>query len=270
MNNLVEQVVRLLENITLKRVAVLVVLLVALAAGAFLFERYTASFAMTKMERAAALLRQLEQSQSAKAREKELAEISHQLTTQLHAIVVDQKVSSAVALIAFDIPPNVWLWKFIAAAAPWFLFSCAALTEVRKKPVSSLIAFFVAQVIVSFFGAVGALLPTIAWPWFNMFIFPSISLGVVALPAAIPAFRRVRESSQEKAITNNLRQISAAADQFFLERGVDYVRIGDLVGEGKFIKEITSVAGESYDLTIQQGQPITVVTKGGKRITYHN
>ena len=102
---------------------------------------------------------------------------------------------------------------------------------------------------------------------------PEVVAGsaLIAFPAMIiPAFKKVRESSLERAILNNLRQISAAADMHFLENGVAHVSIAELVGPKKFIKALISVAGESYyDLTIHQGKPISVTTKEGKVVTYN-
>ena len=42
-----------------------------------------------------------------------------------------------------------------------------------------------------------------------------VIIGLLAA-MAIPAFQKVRQSSQDKAVLNNARQLSAAADQFFI------------------------------------------------------
>jgi type IV pilus assembly protein PilA len=42
-----------------------------------------------------------------------------------------------------------------------------------------------------------------------------VIIGLLAA-MAIPAFQKVRQSSQDKAVLNNARQLAAAADQFFL------------------------------------------------------
>ena len=55
-----------------------------------------------------------------------------------------------------------------------------------------------------------------------------VIIGLLAA-MAIPAFQKVRQSSQDKAITNNARQLSAAADQYFLENGVSSVTSANLV-----------------------------------------
>lgn len=63
---------------------------------------------------------------------------------------------------------------------------------------------------------------------------------------AVPAFKKVRDTAREVAVQNNLRQLSCAADEYFIETGETLVRYGDLVGPDKPVKELKSVAGEDY------------------------
>ncbi len=89
---------------------------------------------------------------------------------------------------------------------------------------------------------------------------------------AIPAFQKVRATSQEKMIQNNLRQLDAAAEQYMLENGTTSARYADLVGlEGdKYIKVLTPAAGEDYTgLVIRKGdKSITVTTADGRQVTH--
>ena len=45
-----------------------------------------------------------------------------------------------------------------------------------------------------------------------------VIIGLLAA-MAIPAFNKVRQTSQDKTIINNLRQIASASDQYFIEEG---------------------------------------------------
>ncbi|MCH8476093.1 MAG: prepilin-type N-terminal cleavage/methylation domain-containing protein [Opitutales bacterium] len=72
-----------------------------------------------------------------------------------------------------------------------------------------------------------------------------VIIGLLAA-IAIPAFQRVRQTSRENAITNNLRQIGGAANQYFLDEGSSTADITKLVGQGLFIATVNQVAGESY------------------------
>lgn len=99
-----------------------------------------------------------------------------------------------------------------------------------------------------------------------------VIIGLLAA-MAIPAFQKVRASSQDKAVLNNLRQLSAAADQYFLEKGVSSVASTDLVGSNSsnYIKAVATVANETYDTNIIQGTNIKASAVAGTRtITFTN
>ena len=99
-------------------------------------------------------------------------------------------------------------------------------------------------------------------------LLPTIYGGGLSAAMAIPAFQKVRTTSQEKAVTNNLRQIAAAADQYFLENGVKEVAIEKLIGPDAYIRELTPVAGESYEgMIIKMGEDISVTLGNGQVIT---
>jgi type IV pilus assembly protein PilA len=95
-----------------------------------------------------------------------------------------------------------------------------------------------------------------------------VIIGLLAA-MAIPAFQKVRASSQDKAVLNNARQLSAGADQYFLEQGFSYVTQSELVGSNYYVKNLQTAAKESYPDTFTQGITITVLGVGGARtITY--
>ena len=99
-----------------------------------------------------------------------------------------------------------------------------------------------------------------------------VIIGLLAA-MAIPAFRKVRASSQDKAVLNNLRQLSAAADQYFLENGGSTASYSDLVGTNstQYIKALQTVAKETYTGTFVQGNPVTAAGISGLRtVTYNN
>ena len=95
-----------------------------------------------------------------------------------------------------------------------------------------------------------------------------VIIGLLAA-MAIPAFQKVRTSSQDKAILNNARQLAAAADQYFLENGVSTVAQTNLVGAAAYVKALNLVAGETYPTNYTQSITITVGGIAGARtITY--
>src|ERR1700678_3169275 len=95
-----------------------------------------------------------------------------------------------------------------------------------------------------------------------------VIIGLLA-SMAIPAFQKVRTNSQDKAVLNNARQLSAASDQYYLENGVSSVVISDLLGPTSYIKVLNSVANEIYPAGFSQGTTITIGSVAGVRtITY--
>ena len=89
-----------------------------------------------------------------------------------------------------------------------------------------------------------------------------VIIGLLAA-MAIPAFQKVRATSQQKAITNNLRQIASAAQQYMLETGNTTVSVYDsLVGDGNYISTVEKVAGEAYPSEVAQTQTQIEATGG--------
>ena len=95
-----------------------------------------------------------------------------------------------------------------------------------------------------------------------------VIIGLLAA-MAIPAFQKVRQASQDKAVLNNARQLAAAADQYFLENGVSSVSQGNLVGATNYVKALNLVANETYPSGFTQGVTVSILGVAGARtITY--
>jgi hypothetical protein len=86
-------------------------------------------------------------------------------------------------------------------------------------------------------------------------------------------FAQVRAQSQRKAITNNLRILATAAQQYMLDKGVTSAGYYDLVGTGtdNYVRGITPVIGEDYTgiyLHADDTQ-VTLVAPDGTTVTYN-
>ncbi|WP_269543048.1 type II secretion system protein [Cerasicoccus fimbriatus] len=94
-----------------------------------------------------------------------------------------------------------------------------------------------------------------------------VIIGLLAA-MAIPAFQKVREQSREKAITNNLRQIASAGQQYILEEGVTQATYAQL--EGDYFNEISAVADETYTAitVLENGGTISAGTTGGMTVVF--
>jgi type IV pilus assembly protein PilA len=95
-----------------------------------------------------------------------------------------------------------------------------------------------------------------------------VIIGLLAA-LAIPAFQKIRASSQDKTVLSNARQLAAATDQYMMEYGRSTVSIGMLVGITNYVKSLDTVASETYPNVYTAGTPITVLGVAGARtITY--
>ena len=98
-----------------------------------------------------------------------------------------------------------------------------------------------------------------------------LGIGLLVLAAgswlAVDAWRNIRRETKDKSIATY--QISAAADQYFLEYGGKSIRYEDLIGPGKYLKYATPVDGEDYHelFPIPIYHPELAVTMGdGRRV----
>ena len=78
--------------------------------------------------------------------------------------------------------------------------------------------------------------------------------------------RKETEASLERAINNNILQLAAVADQFYLETGKTSASFTDIVGPTKYAKRIQSVDGETYPTSFKKGEPIVVRLKDGRTL----
>jgi type IV pilus assembly protein PilA len=95
-----------------------------------------------------------------------------------------------------------------------------------------------------------------------------VIVGLLAT-LAVPAFQKVRNVSQDKAVFNNARLLGEAADQYFLEFGVATASYADLVGSTHYVKPFGLVSQEIYPANFTAGVTITISNVGGFRtVTY--
>lgn len=95
-------------------------------------------------------------------------------------------------------------------------------------------------------------------------VYNPVTVGALAA-MAVPAFQKVRATSAERTIRNNLRQLAVAAEQFYLETGRTNATYDDLVGPGRALRELKPVAGENYrSIIFKQGAPVRVRLPDGR------
>ncbi len=95
-----------------------------------------------------------------------------------------------------------------------------------------------------------------------------VIIGLLAA-MALPAWKKVRDAAQDKAIFNNARQLASAADQYYLESGANMAAISMLVGSTNYVKVLNTVAAETYPTDFTQNVTVTIMNVAGSRtITY--
>lgn len=98
-------------------------------------------------------------------------------------------------------------------------------------------------------------------------VYNPVTLGLMA-GMAFPAFNKVKSSSNNKVIQNNLRMLHAAGNQYCLENSVTSATYEQLVGPGKYIEQLKPVAGEDYTgLVFKTDASMTVTTADGKEFS---
>jgi len=111
-------------------------------------------------------------------------------------------------------------------------------------------------------------------------VMPAASAVPAHAPAAAPATasgppvpaNSVRQQSRVKAMTNNLRVIGSAAQQFMGEKGVTQASYYDLVGTDtdNYVRSVSPVMGEDYSgiIVSQTDTQVMVVAPDGTMVTF--
>ena len=95
-----------------------------------------------------------------------------------------------------------------------------------------------------------------------------VMVGLMAA-MAIPAFQKVRTTSQQKAIINNLRQFESGGMQFMLEEGKSQATYDDIVGADKYVRSLKPMNGEDYTQLIvhAEGGELSVTMANGEVVS---
>jgi type IV pilus assembly protein PilA len=265
----------LVATFDFRRALSLISIILILGAATWTIDYYTNYSRISRLERTIGLLERIDALDRRGPLAPDMTEVRGKLVAEV-AILSTREAKP----FQFSVSDGFTNWfplawrKFISGALPWFLISLTTIPGLIKPgSKNSWAGFLGLQFLTVFFGfAVTVIPPTGYWiidyiliPWGLLFVIGVIPMSI----AAVQGFKKVRETALQRAILNNLRQISAAADQYFLENGVNEVAVRDLVGPDKFIKSLTSVDGEKYDaLIVKQGLPVEIVRSSGEVIRY--
>ncbi len=122
-------------------------------------------------------------------------------------------------------------------------------------------------------------------------IYNPVSVGLMTA-MALPAFQKARQHnqvsapyvpssrpailpdqpqtvSQTAAITDNLNMLDQAAQRFYAEHNATTTTLDQLVGPGKYLPSINSVAGEDYRTVLfKKGRPLRLFLKDGRIVIF--
>jgi type IV pilus assembly protein PilA len=271
---LLEQVFDFLLGFTIAKARSLLAALAILLGVAWLIDWKTNYSEFNQLERAVALAERLDALERRGVSSKEIAELRITLFARLQHVAGRPAAQSLVSLPDRKLWSSTPLAKGIAGALPWLIVTAFALPAFLKIQKHGWTVFAVLQIYAVGLGILNVLVPPYGEWWIDLILVPwGVMVATVLILCAIavggPAFQKVRDSSQHKAILNNLRQIAAAADQFYLENGVNKVSLSELIGPDKYIKSLTPVDGERYDdIQLEQGRPIMVKRPSGEVVAY--
>jgi hypothetical protein len=182
----IEALLRFFHDFSGRRALGLLAIVVIIIGGFLLYDRYTASFTLGRLEHAADLITKLQAIESSPTKRTPELEAAYQsLRTQ-----VSEAISSKPITISLP-PPKVpvttsQVLKFICGALPWFLISLTMLPKAIRGDATALGGFFGVTLFAIFFGFVALLIPTFWWPWGSLILYPLLHpIFVLVVIAAI-------------------------------------------------------------------------------------
>lgn len=267
MTEAVVEFFKFVGELNAKKIAGLVFFLGLGGLCVWIFERQSASVRLSRLERAQKLIGEVAGLERSGALSPEIQEAERGIKRQLISLIAQTdtvEVSYNVSLPVVSSKRAILV--FLAGMGPWLFLSGIMAGAIRRKDASGGAAIVGLTIMGALCGVGNLVLPTVN-PWITFLVAPLaffLGTGGVAILLSIGA--AVRKSAQRTAIRNNLRQLSAAIDHYFLENGKTEARYEDIVGEDKYLVRLVSVAGEDYGrLPLKQGETLwRVRTRDGE------
>lgn len=167
--DLIPAILKAFSELTFRKSISLIVIVGVFVIGFVFYERFTSSFSLSRIQKEVELLDKLTdiRSRSLDPASKKICDL---LTEQLDAAVnrrslTPQESSSSTKMFL----------KITMAVAPWVLLGVIILgdTAKKKQQIRYMSLGFLAIVVLA--GAIGAVIPTLWWPYFNLIVYPIVS-----------------------------------------------------------------------------------------------
>ena len=209
-----EALFKFFSEFTWRKLLAVIVVVCVVFVGFSLFERYTSSFRLTRLQKAADLLIRVQELQARGTNNS--PEVDH--ATGVLISQVTRAVETEPTTINFEFVPSRltfsidWFWKFLAGSALWFVLSFSQITKLKTKDGRN--AFFGALVMAVVSGSVGICVRAFWWPWFHLLIYPWLLIAAIftaLAPFALMTGMRAGKKAQGAACISNLKQLGLAA-----------------------------------------------------------
>jgi competence protein ComGC len=212
------ELLKIFSEPTWRKIAMVLSLVLASLVALLVYERYTASFRLSRLQKETELLTRLQEIQNRGTNR------SPDLDRAQMALVVQTVQAIEEKPFALEFVPTRLtfsmdsLWKFFAGGTIWWVYGLFQLSKIKTKEGKK--EFYGTLSIALIMGFFAMFVPPIWWPWFHIFIYPwllMVAVIVVLLPLAIPAFGRAKKKAQSINCSNNLKQVGLAALQWSLD-----------------------------------------------------
>jgi hypothetical protein len=178
MDKIVEAFFAVFSEFTWRRFLALIILFGLLVLGFSLYERYTSTFRLSRLQRSAELLIKVHEMESAITNgSPELQHASHMLVDRsIHAVEIEP--------LSLDVLPTRlrfstdYLWKFLAGCAMWVALAISRVSKIVRGDKASRTSAFGLLLFSILAGLVGIAIPPIWWPWFHLVVYPLSILGL--------------------------------------------------------------------------------------------
>lgn len=146
----------------------LVFFVVVIFLGIVLFEKWTAAFRLSRLDRSASILQIV--SQVPEVNTNAVSAIAHSITTQLSAIVgCSQKETQGHSLFV----------RYLVSLIPWCFLGVIIYISVHRKDRSEISGVYGVLGFGVFFSFLAMLLPEGKWPWTHIAIYPILFFAVI-------------------------------------------------------------------------------------------
>lgn len=185
------------------------------------YERYTATFRLSRLEKQTELLTRIRELQMQGTNSApELEKARRALIDQAIQVIEEKPITLEFvpSKLSFSMDS---LKKFFAGALFWLVIAACHIPKIKSKEGKDTFSGVLVCAIIS--GFAGLFVPPIWWPWFHVLIFPWLFLAILTI-AMIPFiiisvnFGTAKKKAQTNSCINNLRRIDSAKQQWSLEK----------------------------------------------------